>query len=107
MLRNDTQTAYASVVLRLIGTGLSNRNAFSARVETEGLELKIVREVIGGGSFQSASDRRIHIGLGDHQTIPVLRVRWPDDTVAEWNDVAPGQYIAVEGREQMRRTGNK
>ncbi len=96
VLRNDTDTAYGSVIVKLIGRDRSNRSAVNARVEAEGLDLKIVREVVGGGSYQSACDRSVHVGLGDRQTVEVLRIIWPSGNVEEWKNVTPGSYIAVE-----------
>jgi hypothetical protein len=99
VLRNDTPTENASVIVQLIGRQ-SNRSAIGARALAEGLPntgAEYVREVIGGGSFQSSSDRRIHIGLGEQPTLPTLRVRWPSGTSDEWSDIPPGHYVAIEG----------
>lgn len=98
VLRNDTPVENQSLVVKLIGTGPSNRSAVNARVEVLGLGMRVVREVIGGGSFQSSSDRRVHIGLGIRTAAPTLQVRWPSGAVEEWADVPAGRYAAVEGR---------
>ena len=97
VLHNETETPFASVVLRLIGRGTSNRSAYHARVEADGLGPRMFREVIGGGSIQSASDRRIHVGLGRHDQLPRLRITWPSGGQDQWEDVAPGQYLVIEG----------
>jgi hypothetical protein len=96
VLRNATAARCPSVIVKLIGRGASNRSAINARVEAAGLDGKTVREVVGGGSYLSASDRAVHIGLGSHQTIPKLRVLWPSGCVDEWPAVAPGRYVAIE-----------
>ncbi len=98
VVRNDTNSEHKSVTLRLVGTGSSNRSAINAIVETEGLDLKLVREVIGGGSFQSASDLRVHLGLGQKSQIPKLLVRWPSGQREEFQAVAAGNWTVVEGR---------
>lgn len=97
VLRNDTKTPNGSVVLRLIGTGLSNRSAFGTKVEAEGLRGKIVREIHGGGSFQSSSDRRVHLGLGGRPSISTLRIRWPSGKIEVHRNLSAGRYIVVEG----------
>jgi len=97
VLRNETETEHGSIIVRLIGRGFSNRSAFGARVEAKGLGLKVVRDVIGGGSYQSACDRRVHIGLGEHERVTRLRIRWPSGAVDEWENVSAGMYTAVEG----------
>ncbi|HVW01444.1 MAG TPA: ASPIC/UnbV domain-containing protein, partial [Planctomycetaceae bacterium] len=97
VLRNDTESAGQSVILRLVGRQSSNRSAFGARVEVEGLGAALVREVIGGGSYQSSSDRRVHIGLGTQTSLPRLRIRWPSGATQELADLPAGDYVVVEG----------
>jgi hypothetical protein len=63
-----------------------------------GLKQKTVREVIGGGSFQSSSDRRVHIGLGSEEQIPELRIRWPSGTTDRIRRLPAGSFVAIEGR---------
>jgi hypothetical protein len=84
-------------VLRLIGGPHSNRSGFHAWVEAQGLGLNAVREVVGGGSYQSASDRRLHIGCGAHRTIPRLLVHWPSGLVQTFDQVNAGAYVLREG----------
>lgn len=97
VLHNRTASEYRSVILKLVGTGKSNRSAFGTLVEAVGLGRVLVREVVGGGSFQSASDRRVHFGLAKGDRIPLLRIKWPSGQVDEWTDVVPGEYILREG----------
>jgi hypothetical protein len=96
VLRNDTATDFKSVILRLIGRGDSNRSAINARVETQGDGLQIVREIVGGGSYQSACDRSVHIGLGSLDEIEQLTIIWPSGRIDELNGVEPGTYTAIE-----------
>jgi hypothetical protein len=98
VLRNETPSTAASVSLQLVGRGNSNRSAFHATVQLAGLACPLSREVIGGGSFQSASDRAIHIGLGTQSLLPRLEVRWPDGATEAYSDVPPGSYIVVQGQ---------
>jgi len=102
VLSNSTETNHRSVNIKLVGGPRSNRSGVGARLEAVGLDLKLVREVIGGGSFQSSSDRRVHVGLGSHAFIPRLRIRWPSAETDEWSNVRPGHYVAVEGRGLLR-----
>ncbi len=98
VLRNETPSPARSVNLRLIGCGNSNRSAFHTQVQVIGLACPPAREVIGGGSFQSASDRDLHIGLGDADLLPKLQVRWPDGTSEVYSDVKPGRYLLIQGQ---------
>ncbi len=101
LLRNDSARLPPSLLLKLVGGTRSNRSAVHAVVETAGLDLPLLREVIGGGSFQSHSDRRVHLGLGEKTILPKLKITWPSGQVDEWPDVEPGSYIVVEGREPL------
>lgn len=101
VLRNDTVTTNRSVILRLIGTGGSNRSGIGTRVEAVGPRFKLTREVVGGGSYQSASDRRVHIGLGEHEVIETLFVHWPSGTTETWQNLTPGSYVLRESQEEI------
>jgi len=104
VLRNETLSGQRSVSLRLVGRGGSNRSAFHTIVNLRGLACPLVREVVGGGSFQSASDRSIHIGLGDSAVLPGIEIRWPDGTVETRENIEPGRYLVVQGRELVVMT---
>ena len=94
-LYNRTKTEREAITLRLAGID-SNRNGFGARVEIVGHQPPVVRELIGGGSYQSASAREIHLGLGDSSRA-TLRIHWPAGTVETHDDVTPGHWLAIEG----------
>ncbi|HVW00265.1 MAG TPA: CRTAC1 family protein [Planctomycetaceae bacterium] len=94
-LRNETPEAGAAVVLQLVGTR-SNRNSFGAVVEVEEGPMKLVREVVGGGSFQSASALEVHLGLGN-QPSAFVQIRWPSGESTR-QELAAGRWIAREGR---------
>ena len=51
----------------------------------------------GGGSFQSASDPRVHFGLGQDK-IDEIEVRWPSGQVDRFSNVEAGRcYRLREG----------
>jgi enediyne biosynthesis protein E4 len=62
--------------LKLIGTE-SNRDAFGARVEILAGGMKQVDEVRANSSFESASDSRLHFGLGKANVVNQVIVHWP------------------------------
>ena len=71
LLRNRTDTTNNWVRLELVGDGkTSNRNAVGARVEVESRRVKQVRFVIGGGSYLSASERRLLSGWASDEGGP-------------------------------------
>jgi len=97
VLHNRTRTGNR-VSLELVGRPPSNRSAIGARVELSGWDKPLVREVIGGGSYLSTSDRRIHLGLGDRRGIPTLKIYWPSGRIEEWPNVPRGSYLVIEGQ---------
>jgi hypothetical protein len=86
--------------LQLIGTR-SNRDGLGARVRTTVDDTASqFFTVTTGGSYQSASDRRLTVGLGDATVVRSLEVRWPSGTVQQLRDVKANQTLIV--REPQR-----
>src|SRR5207247_9922882 len=48
------------------------------------------------GSYASASDPRVLVGLGDSTEAPRLRVVWPSGRVEEWAAVAIDRYTTLK-----------
>jgi hypothetical protein len=54
------------------------------------------------GSYASANDPRVLVGLGGARELGVLRVYWPSGRVEEWSDLAVDRYTTLregQGRE--------
>jgi hypothetical protein len=65
---------------------------------------RIVRVLGGGTSYLSASDPRVHLGLGQKARIDRLEVTWPSGARQEWNNVEGDWFLeAEEGRPALRR----
>lgn len=75
LLRNDLKSSNHWLQLRLAGTR-SNRAAIGATVTVEFSGRKQSQVVLSQSSFTSASDLRLHFGLGSATTAAVT-VRWP------------------------------
>jgi hypothetical protein len=86
LLRNDTPTRHHWIRLQLEGTR-SNRDAVGARLEVEVGNRTLVRQRKGGGSFASAHDPRLLIGIGDAEVVRRVAVRWPSGQVEEYVDL--------------------
>jgi hypothetical protein len=54
------------------------------------------RRARADGSYASANDPRVLVGLGDSSETPVVRVHWPDGRTTDAKDVVIDRYIAVE-----------
>jgi hypothetical protein len=48
------------------------------------------------GSYASANDPRVLVGLGDSSKIDKVRVEWPDGTAEEWTDVPVDRYTTLK-----------
>ena len=49
----------------------------------------------GGMGYMSASDPRVHFGLGERKTIESLEVTWPSGTVDKLTNVPVDQTITL------------
>ena len=57
------------------------------------------RRARSDGSYASANDPRVLVGLGDETTPPTVRVRWPNGEVEEWPSQSIDQWTTLtEGR---------
>jgi hypothetical protein len=53
---------------------------------------------LGGGSFQSASDPRLHFGLGPCDKIDLIEVSWPSGQLDRHHNLAADRgYLMREG----------
>ena len=57
---------------------------------------KLRRELAAGGSYLSSEDSRLHFGLGDANSVPEVRVRWPGGEETILRDVHADQLLEVE-----------
>jgi hypothetical protein len=90
------------VTLRLEGAApRSNRDAIGARVAVTAAGRRQFAQRIGGGSFLSAGDHRLHFGVGDATRIDVVEVRWPSGCVDRYTDLAADTaHLLREGQPQ-------
>ena len=66
------------------------RFAFGARVGLERAGSPTLwRRVKTDGSYLSASDMRVHFGLGTSNSIGAVIVEWPDGQRERWTTLAP------------------
>lgn len=95
LLRNEGGNTNNWVSVYLRGTS-SNREGVGARVKVSSGNLIQLREATGGTSYQSACDARIHFGLGTHESIEFLEIRWPSGALDRLENVAANQIITVQ-----------
>ena len=81
----------------------TRQDALQARVEVVGPNGTVRwRRVHTDGSYCSAGDPRLLIGLGDHDEPHTLRVYWPSGDVEEWHDLAVDRYWVLRRGESPR-----
>ncbi|QDV38988.1 FG-GAP-like repeat-containing protein [Tautonia plasticadhaerens] len=86
------------LTIGLEGSAASGRDAVGARVAVEAGGRLLVRRRLGGGSYQSSGDPRIHVGLGDEAGADAVEVRWPSGRVDRFEALAAGAgYLLREG----------
>lgn len=83
---NETVNSNHRVLFRLIGTR-SNRAAIGASVTVTTSAMTQMDEVLGGGSYNSTNDSRLHFGLGNSAVMNKVVVRWPNGQSQEFRDL--------------------
>jgi hypothetical protein len=80
----------------------SSRDQLGARVAVlRSTGPTLWRRARADGSYASANDPRVLVGLGTSSERPRVRVQWPGGRVEEWADVPVGRYTTlVEGSGQ-------
>ena len=87
------------LIVNTVGTQ-SNRDGIGSRV-------RLVSEsgaeqhgyVSTAGSYLSASDKRVHFGLGKDRSARLLEITWPSGTVQRLNNVAADRVVTVKEEE--------
>ena len=95
ILRNQNISRNSWLLVNLVG-GKSNRDGIGAK-------LRLVSEdgtqqygfASTAGSYLSASDKRIHFGLGKSRRVKLLEISWPSGIVQRIESVAVDQILTV------------
>ena len=95
LLRNEGGNANHWVTVQLIGTK-SNRDGIGASLKLASEGFVQVEQAKGGMSYMSASDPRIHFGLGKRTKITSLEITWPSGQVDRLANVPVDQIITVK-----------
>jgi hypothetical protein len=94
LLHNETPAVGHWLEVRLIGVK-SNRDGIGALVTVHAGALTLLRQCTTGGSYMSASDKRVHFGLADATVADRVTIRWPSGHVDTYKDVKPDQIITI------------
>ncbi len=94
LLRNDVSGGGNWLKVKLVGT-TSNRSAIGATVIATYGDRTQARVVLSQSSFHSASDFRLHFGLGG-ETSAELEVRWPSGQSETYKAVGANALVRIE-----------
>lgn len=95
VLRNEGGNRGHWLTIRLVGRR-SNRDGIGAEVRliTAAGAARFATATTTG-SYLSASDRRVHFGLGAETSVASVEVRWPSGTLQRLGDVGADQVLTV------------
>ncbi len=103
VLRNEGGNGNHWLLIQLTGTR-SNRDGIGAEVRIvgeSGLEQYAV--VTTASSYLSASDKRVHFGLGKDSRVRLLEIRWPSGLVQKLEQIPADRVLTV--REPVESNG--
>lgn len=96
LLKNTAAVGNHWLGVHLIGKK-SNPDAVGARVMVQAGALKRSRMKVGGGSYLSSHDPRIVLGLGTHEKLDWLEIKWPmpGGKTERFTDLPVDRYITI------------
>ncbi len=97
LLHNESNTRGHWLCVRLIGTK-SNRDGYGAMVTAVVGGRTLTRQCQTDGSYLSASDPRVHFGLGSASRVDRLTVRWPSGRTTTQENLPADRYVTLTER---------
>jgi hypothetical protein len=94
VLHNETSTGAHWLTLQLTGQK-SNRDAIGAVVRVQADGHSQLATVTTSSSYLSASDKRVHFGLGEAASVQQVEIHWPSGAVQVLKDVRADQLLQV------------
>ena len=96
ILHNGGSNGNHWLILNLTGT-VSNRDAIGSKIRlvTDSGQQQ-TRFVSTAGSYISASDKRVHFGLGSSKKIRLIEITWPSGIVQRLESVSADQILQVK-----------
>jgi hypothetical protein len=95
VLHNETPTENHWILLKLTGHR-SNRDGIGAEVKVVTTSAAQFATVTTTSSYLSASDKRVHFGLGESEVVQQIQVRWPSGIVQTLKDVHANQILQID-----------
>ena len=95
LLRNESTTGNHWLTLELIGHK-SNRDGIGATVQLVTAKGMQYATVSTSGSYLSASDKRVHFGLGAETKVLAIEIHWPSGIVQRISHAATDRVMKVD-----------
>lgn len=105
LLRPEVKSPGNWLRIKLVGHK-SNREGLGARVEVAVGATTLIEEARANSSFESASDPRVHIGLGRAKRADAVIVHWPSGVTDRLGPVQANREVVIEeGQSAPSRIG--
>jgi enediyne biosynthesis protein E4 len=95
LLNGTTSVSRNHWLLVRLEAANGNRFGIGAKVEVRQHGRKLLRRVHTDSSYLSASDVRVHFGLGGDASIEQLIVYWPDGEAETWSKVQADRIVTI------------
>jgi len=95
ILHNETPTQNHWLTLLLVGHK-SNRDAIGAEIKVATAKGPQFAVVTTAASYLSASDKRVHFGLGAEKVAQSVEIHWPSGIAQTLKDVIADQILQVD-----------
>jgi hypothetical protein len=95
VLRNQGHNANHWLLINTVGK-VSNRDGIGAVIRlVAGSGMEQYAMVKTSGSYFSASDKRVHFGLGSDKNVKLLEITWPSGIVQRLRDIPADQILTI------------
>jgi hypothetical protein len=95
VFHNESVTQNHWILLHLVGHK-SNRDAIGAEVTVLTASGPQYATVSTAGSYLSASDKRVHFGLGQQAVVQRIEIRWPSGIRQTLRDIPADQILQID-----------
>lgn len=89
------RTAETGHAILLQFTGRTDRDAIGTEVRVTAGDRTLVRQLVSGDGFACANERRLTVGIGAATQADRLEIRWPDGSIAEFQDVSADRLCHI------------
>jgi hypothetical protein len=94
ILMNRTKSGHHWILLNLVGVK-DNRDGLGTKVKITTAHGSQYNEATTAVSYNSASDKRVHFGLGEDAVIESIELVWPSGTKQVLRDVKADQVLTI------------